>query len=56
MQRPALAYRSGRRNPMLTVVPGEGSGREGGKDDGLPSLIDEIVRGRAADAGRGAAG
>ena len=28
---------------MLTVVPGEGSGREGGKD-GSPSLIDEIVR------------
>jgi transposase-like protein len=28
---------------MLTVVPGEGSGHEGGKD-GSPSLIDEIVR------------
>ena len=28
---------------MLTVVPGEGSGREGGKDGSL-SLIDEIVR------------
>jgi transposase-like protein len=28
---------------MLTVVPGEGSGHEGGKD-GCPSLIDEIVR------------
>ena len=28
---------------MLTVVPGDGSGHEGGKD-GLPSLIDEIVR------------
>jgi transposase-like protein len=28
---------------MLTVVPGEGPGHEGGKD-GLPSLIDEIVR------------
>ncbi|HUK71290.1 MAG TPA: IS256 family transposase, partial [Streptosporangiaceae bacterium] len=28
---------------MLTVVPGEGSGREGGLD-GSPSLIDEIVR------------
>ena len=28
---------------MLTVVPGEGSGEEGGKD-GSPSLIDEIVR------------
>jgi transposase-like protein len=28
---------------MLTVVPGEGSGDEGGKDHG-PSLIDEIVR------------
>src|SRR5260370_9801197 len=28
---------------MLTVVPGEGSGHEGGKE-GLPSLIDEIVR------------
>jgi hypothetical protein len=28
---------------MLTVVPGDGSGHEGGKD-GTPSLIDEIVR------------
>src|SRR5215831_8607087 len=28
---------------MLTVVPGEGSGHEGGKD-GPSSLIDEIVR------------
>src|SRR5260370_462505 len=28
---------------MLTVVPGEGSGHERGKE-GLPSLIDEIVR------------
>ena len=28
---------------MLTVVPGEGSGHEGGKD-GTPLLIDEIVR------------
>src|SRR5947208_12079104 len=28
---------------MLTVVPGEGSGHEGGKDSS-PSLIDEIVR------------
>ena len=28
---------------MLTVVPGEGSGHEGGKD-ASPSLIDEIVR------------
>ena len=28
---------------MLTVVPGEGSGHEGGKG-GSPSLIDEIVR------------
>src|SRR5258708_13218677 len=28
---------------MLTVVPGEGSGHEGGKD-GSSSLIDEIVR------------
>jgi transposase-like protein len=28
---------------MLTVVPGEGSSHEGGKD-GPPSLIDEIVR------------
>jgi hypothetical protein len=28
---------------MLTVVPGEGSGHEAGKD-GSPSLIDEIVR------------
>ena len=28
---------------MLTVVPGDGSGHEGGKDHG-PSLIDEIVR------------
>jgi putative transposase len=28
---------------MLTVVPGDGSGHEGGKD-GWPSLIDEIVR------------
>ena len=28
---------------MLTVVPGEGSGHESGKD-GSPSLIDEIVR------------
>ena len=28
---------------MLTVVPGDGSGHEGGKD-GSPSLIDEIVR------------
>lgn len=28
---------------MLTVVPGEGSGHESGKD-GAPSLIDEIVR------------
>jgi transposase-like protein len=29
---------------MLTVVPGEGSGHEGGKKDGPASLIDEIVR------------
>jgi transposase-like protein len=29
---------------MLTVVPGEGSGHDGGKDGGSPSLIDEIVR------------
>jgi transposase-like protein len=29
---------------MLTVVPGEGSGHEGGKKDGSSSLIDEIVR------------
>ena len=28
---------------MLTVVPGEGSGREG-SEAGSPSLIDEIVR------------
>ena len=28
---------------MLTVVPGDGSSHEGGKD-GSPSLIDEIVR------------
>ena len=28
---------------MFTVVPGHGSGHEGGKD-GSPSLIDEIVR------------
>ena len=28
---------------MLTVVPGDGSGHEGGQDRG-PSLIDEIVR------------
>ena len=28
---------------MLTVVPGDGPGHEGGKD-GSPSLIDEIVR------------
>src|SRR3974377_2339206 len=28
---------------MLTLVPGDGSGHEGGKD-GSPSLIDEIVR------------
>src|SRR6266699_1667462 len=28
---------------MLTVVPGDGSGHEGGKE-GSPSLIDEIVR------------
>src|SRR5512135_2336995 len=28
---------------MLTVVPGDGSGHEGGKDHS-PSLIDEIVR------------
>ena len=28
---------------MLTVVPGDGSGHEGGKD-GSPSLVDEIVR------------
>src|SRR5947199_7245000 len=29
---------------MLTVVSGDGSGHEGGKKDGSPSLIDEIVR------------
>ena len=29
---------------MLTVVPGDGSGHEGEKKDGSPSLIDEIVR------------
>jgi putative transposase len=29
---------------MLTVVPGDGSGHEGGKDGASPSLIDEIVR------------
>jgi hypothetical protein len=28
---------------MLAVVPGDGSGHEGGKDS-APSLIDEIVR------------
>ena len=28
---------------MLTVVPGDGSGHEGGKG-GSPSVIDEIVR------------
>ena len=38
-----VARRPGRYNPMLTVVPGEGSGHEGRKD-GSPSLIDEIVR------------
>ena len=35
---------AGRYNPMLTVVPGEDSGHEGGKKDGSASLIDEIVR------------
>ncbi len=40
---------------MLTAVPGEGSGHECG-EDGSPSLIDEIVREGAGDAGRGAAG
>jgi transposase-like protein len=29
---------------MLTVVPGDGSGHEGGKAGSSPSLIDEIVR------------
>ena len=29
---------------MLTVVPGDGSGHEGGEDSSSPSLIDEIVR------------
>jgi hypothetical protein len=29
---------------MLTVVPGDGSDHEGGKKDGSPSLVDEIVR------------
>src|SRR5690348_9649564 len=29
---------------MLTVVPGDGAGHEGGKDGASPSLIDEIVR------------
>src|SRR5438552_16362063 len=29
---------------MLSVVPGQGSRHEGGKKDGSPSLIDEIVR------------
>jgi transposase-like protein len=29
---------------MLTVIPGEGSGHEGGKKDGAASLIEEIVR------------
>src|SRR5947207_3366958 len=29
---------------MLTVVPGDGSGHEGGKDSSSQSLIDEIVR------------
>jgi hypothetical protein len=43
-QLPALARRPGRYNPMLTVVPGDGSGHEGGKKDGSSSLIDEIVR------------
>jgi transposase-like protein len=42
-QWPALARRPGRYNPVLTVVPGDGSGEEGTKD-GSPSLIDEIVR------------
>jgi transposase-like protein len=37
-----LARRPGRYNPVLTVVPGDGSGHEGGKDSS--SLIDEIVR------------
>ena len=34
---------AGRYNPMLAVVPGDGSGREGGKN-GSSSLTDEIVR------------
>jgi hypothetical protein len=34
---------AGKYDPMLTVVPGEGSGHEGGKG-GSSSLIDEIVR------------
>jgi Transposase, Mutator family len=38
-----LARRPGRYNPVLTVVPGDGSGHAGGKD-GSSSLIDEIVR------------
>jgi hypothetical protein len=34
---------AGKYNPMLTVVPGDSSDHEGGKN-GSPSLIDEIVR------------
>lgn len=34
---------AGRYSPMLTVVPGDGSGHEGGKA-GSPLLIDEIVQ------------
>src|ERR1035438_7928967 len=41
--RSAVQRRSGRYNPMLTVVPDDCPGQPGGKD-GSSSLIDEIVR------------
>jgi hypothetical protein len=39
----ALARLLGGYDPMLTVVRVDGSGHEGGKKGGSPSLIDEIV-------------
>jgi hypothetical protein len=48
----ALERLRGRYDPMLTVVRGDGSGHQGGKKGGWPSLIDEIVRKGARTEGR----
>jgi hypothetical protein len=48
----ALARLRGRYDPILTVVRGDGSGHECGKEGCSPSLIDEIVREGGRTKGR----